>query len=191
MIFLFDLNVLLKSIYKLIIISVLKLKELIINYQDFPKEGIVFRDLLGILQEPDIFKELISEISLSKIIKNSDALISIDARGFIFGSALALHTSKPMVFARKKGKLPGVLIEKNYDLEYGNNTLSIQKECIQKYNKFAIIDDLLATGGTASCVSEIVKSLNKEISGLIVIAELKNLNGRKKFDFPVESQVIY
>ena len=129
-----------------------KLEDLITTYKDFPKKGIDFKDVLGIIQEPSIFKELILKMSESQIIKNSEAIISIDARGFIFGSAISLISSKPMVVARKPGKLPGDLIKQNYNLEYGENSLSIQKSVLRKYNSFAIVDDLLATGGTVNCV---------------------------------------
>ena len=110
-----------------------KLNELIDNYRDFPIKGIDFKDVLGILQEPDVFKELINEMSQSSIIKSCEAIISIDARGFIFGSAISLYSSKPMLVARKPGKLPGELITKNYDLEYGKNSLSISKKALDKY----------------------------------------------------------
>ena len=105
-----------------------KLEDLIQIYEDFPKKGILFRDILEILQEPDVFKELILKMSLSEIVKNSEAIISIDARGFVFGSAIAFHTLKPMIFARKPGKLPGAIIKKTYNLEYGENSLSIKKK---------------------------------------------------------------
>ena len=94
----------------------------------FSKKGILFRDILEILQEPEVFKELILKMSLSEIVKNSEAIISIDARGFVFGSAIAFHASKPMIFARKPGKLPGAIIQETYNLEYGENSLSIQKK---------------------------------------------------------------
>ena len=164
-----------------------RLHELIDTYKDFPKKGIDFKDVLGIIQEPLVFKELILKMSASEIIKNSEAIISIDARGFIFGSAISLQASKPMIVARKPGKLPGELIEKNYSLEYGQNSLSIQKKALQKYNSYAIVDDLLATGGTANCVSNILKENDKEVVGLLVVVELMQLEGRLKLDFPVES----
>ena len=166
-----------------------KLEDLIITYEDFPKKGIDFKDVLGIIQEPSIFKELILKMSESQIIKNSEAIISIDARGFIFGSAISLISSKPMVVARKPGKLPGDLIKQNYNLEYGENSLSIQKSVLRKYNSFAIVDDLLATGGTVNCVSNLILSSDKEISGLITVVELSKLKGRSKFNFPVESSI--
>ena len=167
------------------------LKKYISTYKDYPKKGINFKDVLGILQEPEIFKKLVIEMSSSSIIENADAIISIDARGFIFGSAISLQTSKPMIFARKPGKLPGKLIQKKYNLEYGENSLSIQKKSLQRFNSFAIVDDLLATGGTANCVSNLLESQDKEVTGLLVVVELKELGGRLKFKFPVESLILY
>ena len=167
------------------------LKEFIDTYKDYPKKGIEFKDVLGIIQEPRIFKELILEMSSSQIIKNAEAIISIDARGFIFGSAISLQASKPMIVARKPGKLPGELFEKNYSLEYGENKLSIQKKALQKYSSYAIVDDLLATGGTVDCVSKILKSNNKEVVGILVVIELLKLEGKLKLDFPIESFITF
>ena len=95
-----------------------------------------------------------------------------------------------MIVARKPGKLPGKLINRNYDLEYGSNSLAIQVDAIKPYKSFAIVDDLLATGGTIKCVSEMLKDSGKEISGLSVVIELGELNGRNKFKFPVESNIV-
>ena len=167
-----------------------RLKELIDTYQDYPKKGIEFKDVLWIIQEPRLFKELILKMSSSQIIKNAEAIISIDARGFIFGSAISLQASKPMIVARKPGKLPGELFKEEYSLEYGENSLSVQKKALKKYKSFAIVDDLLATGGTVNCVSKLLKSNLKEIAGLLVVVELTNLEGRLKLDFPIESSVI-
>ena len=167
------------------------LKEFIDTYEDYPKKGIVFKDVLGIIQEPRIFKELILKMSSSQIIKNADAIISIDARGFIFGSAISLQASKPMIVARKPGKLPGELVENSYALEYGENSLSIQKKALHKYNSYAIVDDLLATGGTVNCVSKILEQNNKEVLGIVVVVELMKLNGRVNLGFPVESFISY
>ena len=167
-----------------------KFEDLINTYKDFPEKGIDFKDVLGILHEPEVFHELIMRMCASQIIKNSEAIISIDARGFIFGSAVSLKSAKPMIVARKPGKLPGELVSKNYSLEYGHNSLSIQKKALEKYNSFAIIDDLLATGGTVNCVSELLKSKNKKVVGLLVVVELSELDGSSRFDFPVESSII-
>ena len=167
------------------------LKEFIDTYKDYPKKGIEFKDVLGIIQEPRIFKELILKMSSSQIIKNAEAIISIDARGFIFGSAISLQASKPMIVARKPGKLPGELVEKNYSLEYGENTLSIQKKALQKYSSYAIVDDLLATGGTVNCVSKILESNNKEVIGVLVVVELMKLEGKLKLNYPIESSITF
>ena len=168
-----------------------KLNRYIASYKDFPKKGIVFRDALGILQEPEIFNELINNMAKDELFYNADAIISIDARGFIFGTAISLIISKPMIVARKPGKLPGELIQKSYHLEYGTNTLSIKRKDIEKFDSFAIVDDLLATGGTVSCVSEILYDLGKKVTGLAVVVELEKLNGRDKLPYEVYSQIIY
>ena len=167
------------------------LKNVIDTYKDYPKEGIEFKDVLGIIQEPRIFKELIIKMSSSQIIKNAEAIISIDARGFIFGSAISLQASKPMIVARKPGKLPGELLEKDYSLEYGKNTLSIQKKALHRYNSYAIVDDLLATGGTVNCVSKILETNKKEIVGILVVIELLELKGKLKMNYPVESCITF
>ena len=168
-----------------------KLKEFITTYRDYPKKGIEFKDVLGIIQEPKIFQELISKMSSSQIIKNAEAIISIDARGFIFGAAISLQASKPMIVARKPGKLPGELLKKNYKLEYGENSLSINKKSLQKFNSYAIVDDLLATGGTVNCVSSLLEDNDKEVKGLLVVVELLELGGRSKLNFPIESSIIF
>ena len=164
-----------------------KFEDLINTYKDFPKKGIDFKDVLGILQEPEVFYELIMRMCSSQIIKNSEAIISIDARGFIFGSAVSFQSSKPMIVARKPGKLPGELVTQNYNLEYGENSLSIQKNSLSKYDNFVIIDDLLATGGTVGCVANLLSQNDKNVKGLVTVIELCELDGRSKFDFPVES----
>ena len=163
------------------------LETLIKTYYDFPKKGIAFKDILGIIQDPEVFRELIFKMSSNHVIKDSEAIISIEARGFIFGSAISLQASKPMIVARKPGKLPGDLIQENYNLEYGKNSLSIQKEALEKFNSFAIVDDLLATGGTINCVEKLIKNSGKKLSGCLTVVELLDLEGRNRLGFPVES----
>ena len=149
-----------------------KLEDLISTYKNFPKKGINFKDVLEIVQEPEVFHELILKMSSSQILEKSEAIISIDARGFIFGSAIALKSSKPMIVARKPGKLPGEILT-------------------EKYNSYAIVDDLLATGGTVECVANILKKYDKKILGLLTVVELVTLKGRNKFNFPVESSISF
>ena len=167
------------------------LESLIKTYNDFPQKGIAFKDILGIMHDPEVFRELILKMSSNKVIKNSEAIISIEARGFIFGSAISLQASKPMLVARKPGKLPGELIKENYYLEYGKSSLSIQKESLEKFNSYAIVDDLLATGGTINCVANLIKKSGKDVIGLVTVVELLKLNGRSKFNFPVESFISF
>ena len=167
------------------------LEKLISIYENYPKAGVSFKDVIEIAQHPSIFRQLILEMANSKIVKDAEAIISIDARGFIFGSAISIQASKPMIVARKPGKLPGELVTKKYSLEYGENSLSIQKKALKKYNSFAIIDDLLATGGTVNCISELLNNNDKKVVGLLVVVELMKLNGRKRFEFPVESSIIF
>ena len=126
-------------------------------------------------------------MSSYQVVRNSEAIISIEARGFIFGSAISFHSSKPMIVARKPGKLPGELIQEDYDLEYGKNSLSIQVEALKKFSSYVIVDDLLATGGTVNCVANLLKKKGKKVNGLLTVVELNQLNGRSKFNFPVES----
>ena len=167
-----------------------EISEYITNYDDFPQKGIIFKDLLGILREPNIFRDLIDRMASSQEIKDSEAILAIEARGFIFGSALAFQSRKPMVVARKPNKLPGKLIKKKYDLEYGTNTLAIQENSIKKYQKFNVVDDVLATGGTAKCVSDILLSLGKEINGYSMVLEIESLKGRRNLTSPVNSQIL-
>ena len=167
------------------------LESLIKTYYDFPKKGIVFKDILGIIQDAEVFRELILKMSSNKVIKSSEAIISIEARGFIFGSAISLQASKPMLVARKPGKLPGELTQENYYLEYGESSLSIQKESLKKFNSYAIVDDLLATGGTIDCVANLVRKNDKKVSGAITVVELQELKGRNRFNFPVESMISF
>ena len=164
--------------------------EYISNYPDFPQKGINFKDLLGILREPKIFVDLIERMASSQELRDSDAILAIEARGFIFGSAIAYQSGKPLIVARKPNKLPGKLILKKYNLEYGTNVLAIQQNSIEKYQKFNVVDDVLATGGTAKCVSDLLFSEGKEITGYSFVVEIKSLEGRNNLTSQVRSQLI-
>ena len=166
-----------------------RLKSSIVDYPNFPKEGIIFKDISPILSDPELFKDLIEKISSNQIFEITDAIVAIDSRGFIFGSALAKNIAKPLILARKKNKLPGELIQRNYGLEYGEDSLSIQKSSIKNFQKFIIVDDLLATGGTAECVAHMLKEEGKEILALSVVIELLSLQGRKRLNIPVLSEI--
>ena len=168
-----------------------ELKDLIGRYDDFPQKGIIFRDVLPVLRNPRVFNELINKMSKQTAFKEADAILAIDARGFIFGTAIATKLSKPLVLARKPGKLPGTVKTSVYNLEYGSSSLSIQEEATKKFKSFVIVDDLLATGGTVECAKNLLNDLDKTITGLSVVIELIELNARNKFDFEVFSVVQY
>ena len=168
-----------------------EIKKLIKNYPDFPKKGIIYKDILPVLMNPEAFKSLIERMASTNICKESDAIIGIDARGFLFASGIALKLDKPMIVARKPDKLPGQLYTKAYKLEYGKSSLSIQKDALINFKRLAIIDDLLATGGTVESVSDILSSEKKQITGLCVVIELSHLKGREKLPFKVSSQIKY
>ena len=168
-----------------------KLKKEIVSYPDFPKKGIIFKDITPILAEPILFSDLIDKLSSNPVFKKADAIIAIEARGFILGSAIANKTKKPLVLARKKNKLPGNLIEKDYGLEYGKDSLSIQESSINSFKKFVIVDDLLATGGTAKCIIDMLKKKDKEVLGLSIIIELAALKGSEFIGVPVYSEIKY
>ena len=168
-----------------------ELKGIINSYQDFPKAGINFKDISPILKNQKLFSIVIKNMASSVICQEADAILAIDARGFLFGGPIAFQMSKPLIIARKPGKLPGKLITNKYNLEYGSNSLSIQKDAIKEFNSFVIVDDLLATGGTVKCVSDMLNNEGKKISGLEVVIELKDLCGRKSFNFGVNSQITF
>ncbi len=168
-----------------------KLKKIIRDYPDFPKKGIIFKDISPLLADADLFSELIDKVANYSFFKDADAIIAIDARGFIFGSAIAKTVKKPLILARKKNKLPGKLIEKTYGLEYGEDVLSIQDSAITPFNKFVIVDDLLATGGTAKCVIDILSKKEKKILALSVIIELTSLKGAQNINIPTYSEIKY
>ena len=167
------------------------LEQLINTYQDFPTKGILFRDITPVLAKPEVFSELIDKMSSLYESETIDAIIAVDARGFLFGSAIALKMSKPLIVARKPGKLPGEILEEKYDLEYGSNSLAIQKESLNIGNNFLVIDDLLATGGTVNCINRIIRERKKNIIGLCVVVELVDLKGRDLLPFEVKSILKY
>ena len=168
-----------------------KIKKTLKSYPNFPKEGILFRDVLTILKYPTLFSELIEKISEYESIISSEAIVAIDARGFIFGSALSLFIKKPLIFARKPNKLPGTLITNSYELEYGRNEICLQKESLKEFKSFSIIDDLLATGGTSASVEKMLVEENKKVTGLVVVVELLDLGGRRALSCPVDSVISF
>jgi adenine phosphoribosyltransferase len=157
-----------------------QLKKLIREVPDFPKKGILFYDITTLLKDKAGFATLIDLFSENYIGKQVDLVLGMEARGFIFGPALAYRLNAGFVPVRKPGKLPAETAKVSYDLEYGSNTLEIHKDAIQKGQRVLIVDDLLATGGTAVATAQLVRELGGEIAGLGFVVELDFLKGREK-----------
>ena len=155
--------------------------------KDFPKKGIDFYDIASLLANPDIFSKVIDEMTLKVKKMNATAIAGIDSRGFIFASVIAYKLKLKLIIIRKQGKLPGKTFKSSYNLEYGSNTLEIQKDFINSKDKVVVIDDILATGGTISAAFKLIKKTNAKLVGAVVLLELVFLNGRAKLKYEVQS----
>lgn len=154
------------------------LKDYVLTIPDFPQKGIMFRDVTTVAQDADGLHMAIDEMqSLVKDI-DFDVVVGAESRGFIFGTPLAYNLHKPMVLIRKKGKLPRETVSVDYALEYGTATLEMHVDAIQPGQKVLIVDDLMATGGTAKAMVDLVEKLGGEVVGVLVLMELEGLNGR-------------
>ena len=159
-----------------------KFKQLIRSVPDFPKKGILFYDITTLLKNAQALKEVLDELSSHYRTQKIDLVVGIESRGFIFAPALACQLGAGFVPVRKPGKLPAETIKVSYDLEYGKDTLEIHKDAIQRGQRVLVVDDLLATGGTAAAVIQLIRQLGGEVAGLAFLVELDFLNGRKKLD---------
>jgi adenine phosphoribosyltransferase len=156
------------------------LKKLIREIPDFPKKGILFYDITTLLKDRLGFATLIDTLAEYYLPKKVDLILGMEARGFIFGPALAYRLNAGFVPVRKPGKLPAPAARVEYELEYGTNILEIHKDAVQKGQRVIIVDDLLATGGTAEATTKLATSLGAEIAGLGFVVELDFLKGRDK-----------
>jgi adenine phosphoribosyltransferase len=156
------------------------LKKLIREVPDFPKAGILFYDITTLLKDKVGFARLIDALAEHYIGKEIDLILGMEARGFIFGPALAYRLNAGFVPVRKPGKLPAETAKVSYELEYGSNSLEIHKDAIQPGQRVLIVDDLLATGGTAVATANLAVGLGAEIAGLAFVVELDFLRGRDK-----------
>ena len=157
-----------------------ELKKLIREVPDFPKKGILFYDITTLLKDKLGFARLIDALSAHYIGKEIDLILGMEARGFIFGPALAYRLNAGFVPVRKPGKLPAETAKVSYQLEYGSNALEIHKDAIEKGQRVLIVDDLLATGGTAAATAQLAAGLGAQIAGLAFVVELDFLKGREK-----------
>jgi adenine phosphoribosyltransferase len=157
-----------------------ELKKLIREVPDFPKKGILFYDITTLLKDKAGYATLIDVLAERYIGKGVDLILGMEARGFIFGPALAYRLSAGFVPVRKPGKLPAATTRVEYDLEYGSNILEVHDDAIEKGQRVLIVDDLLATGGTAEATAKLATKLGADIAGLAFVVELDFLKGRDK-----------
>ena len=159
---------------------------------DFPKPGIVFKDITPLLHDHKAFDAVINHWAKSYANKNVDIVVGIESRGFIFGAPLARDLKVPFVPLRKKGKLPYKTVDISYDLEYGSATIEMHVDAIQKGQRILVVDDLLATGGTANAACELIKGQGGEVIDCAFVVELGFLNGREKIQgVSVSSLIVY
>ncbi len=169
-----------------------ELKKFIRDIPDFPKQGIVFKDITPLLKNQEAFKKAIDLIANKFKKEKIDLVVSVESRGFIFGAPLAYKLKAGFVLVRKKGKLPYKTRNVSYQLEYGTDTLEIHEDAIESGSRALIVDDVLATGGTVRAVAELLKQQNANIVGASFLIELKFLKGKDKLkDFPIFSIIKY
>jgi adenine phosphoribosyltransferase len=169
-----------------------ELKEIIRNVPDFPKKGILFYDITTLLKNGPAFSRVIDELVRRYQEKKIDLVLGIESRGFIFAAALADRLGAGFIPVRKPGKLPAETLKATYDLEYGKDSLEIHRDAIQPGQHVLLVDDLLATGGTAAAAVQLVKQLDGIVAGVAFIIELEFLQGRKKLEgYEITSLVQY
>ena len=157
----------------------MELSKYIRSIPDYPKKGILFRDITTLIKNKEAFKETIDQLSklVSKI--KFDKLVAVESRGFVFSSALAYNLSKSLILIRKKGKLPADTFSQDFVLEYGKATIEIHKDSVNKNDSVLIIDDLIATGGTAEAAAKLVEKSGGIVSGFVFVINLFDLGGKK------------
>jgi adenine phosphoribosyltransferase len=156
------------------------LKQHIRHVPDFPKQGILFYDITTLLRDPAGFKMTIDMLATPYEDQGIEAVVGIESRGFILGAAVAERLGAGFVPIRKPGKLPAKALKETYDLEYGKDSIEIHEDAIQKGQRVLIVDDVLATGGTASAAAQLVKKLGGDLFGLAFLIELLFLNGKSR-----------
>ncbi len=170
--------------------ATLDLRSFIRDVPDFPKHGIVFKDITPLLASPAAFHEAVRR--MTGRLECPEAVVAIESRGFLFGTGMALAWGVPLVPARKFGKLPGKTVREVYSLEYGEDTLEIQADALRPGQRVVVVDDLLATGGTAEATARLVEQLGAEVKALSFLIELQGLGGRERLArWPVDALIDY
>lgn len=173
-------------------ITAADIEKAIRNVPNFPKPGIQFKDITPLLADAKLFAATVDLLTAGFQPGQVDAVVGIDARGFIFAAAAAVKLEAGFVPVRKKGKLPYETFEQSYDLEYGQATIAIHTDAVKKGSRVLLLDDLLATGGTAEAAAQLVRKVGAEILEVSFLIELSFLKGREKLkDFPIRSLVVY
>ena len=170
----------------------MNLKEYIRSIQDYPKKGILFRDITTLIKDEKAFSETINQIVVRSKKINFNKIAAIESRGFVFASAVSYILKKPFVMLRKKNKLPADVHSVDFELEYGNATIEIHKDSIEKNDNVIIIDDLIATGGTAEAAAKLVEISGGKVAGFIFVINLFDLNGSdnlRKKGYKVENLI--
>ncbi len=168
------------------------LKQLIRDIPDFPEPGILFRDITPLLKDPAAMRHTVDRFT--EVFRNSgiDAVVSIESRGFLFGAPLAYNLGLPLIPVRKPGKLPSDRMTVEYSLEYGSGQLDIHQDALRENDRVAIVDDLLATGGTAMAAAKLVELLGAHVHSFAFLVELAALGGRERLhDYSIISLVTY
>lgn len=169
-----------------------KIEEYVRSIENFPKEGIIFRDVTTVLQDAEGFRLAVDSMQALIEDMDFDVIIGPESRGFIFGAPIAYNLHKPFVPVRKKGKLPCETVSMEYELEYGKAVIELHKDAIKQGQKVVIIDDLIATGGTIEAIIKLVELLGGEVAGICFLMELEGLKGRDNLKgYRVESVIKY
>ena len=170
----------------------LDLRERIRDVPDFPTEGIVFKDLMPLIADPEYFRETIRQLAEWARPRDPELILGAEARGFIFGAALAYELGAGFIPARKPGKLPRETVEATYALEYGTDSLQVHRDSFRPGARVIVLDDVLATGGTAMAKVELVESLGGVVAGVLFVIELEFLHGRDRLaGYDVHSLIQY
>ncbi|HEY4495632.1 MAG TPA: adenine phosphoribosyltransferase [Candidatus Paceibacterota bacterium] len=168
------------------------LKQYIREIPDWPKKGVNFKDITPLLENAEAFKFAVDELAKPYLGKKVDLIVGIDARGFIFASALAYKLGAGLAIVRKKGKLPGKTINHDYTLEYASSAIEMREDAIKPDQSVVIVDDLLATGGTMEAAIKLVEQLGGKIEGISFLIDLKFLKGKEKLkNYPIYSLISY
>jgi adenine phosphoribosyltransferase len=170
----------------------MNLKQYIRDIPDFPQPGILFRDITPLLRDPAATRFAVDELTAYVESRRVDAVVGIESRGFLFGMPVATRLGLPFVPVRKPGKLPAARMTVEYSLEYGNSQLDIHADALARGDRAVIVDDLLATGGTAHAAAKLVELLGASVDSVLFLIELANLRGRERLEeYEVQALVVY